>query len=127
GCVIEPGARVIGVKIAAGHYVPAGAVITTQAQADALPAITADYAYRSLNDGVIHVNTQLAGGYLGKGRVEAGDEAPRSRATEPAPAPAAEGRASQARSEATATPRATVLPTRAATVLPTALRPGGGH
>jgi carbonic anhydrase len=73
GSVIEPAARVIGVNVAAGRYVPAGVVITTQAQADALPVITPDYVYRSLNDGVIHVNTQLADGYRGAGRTGAQD------------------------------------------------------
>jgi hypothetical protein len=32
--------------------------------ADALPAITSSYAYAKLNDGVLHVNAQLADGYL---------------------------------------------------------------
>lgn len=70
GTVIEPGAKVIGVKVAPGRYVPAGSVITTQVQADALPIITPDYPYRALNDGVVHVNTQLADGYLGNGRTD---------------------------------------------------------
>ena len=60
--VIEPGAKVIGVKVAAGRYVPALALITTQAQADALPTIDAGYPYAHLNDGVIRVNVQLADG-----------------------------------------------------------------
>jgi carbonic anhydrase/acetyltransferase-like protein (isoleucine patch superfamily) len=74
GVVLEPAAKVIGVKIESGRYVPAGAVITTQAQADALPVITPDYAFRTLNDGVIHVNTQLADGYLGNGKTEKTDK-----------------------------------------------------
>jgi carbonic anhydrase/acetyltransferase-like protein (isoleucine patch superfamily) len=78
GSVLEPAAKVIGVKVPPGHYVPAGAVITTQAQADALPVITADYAYRTINDGVIHVNTQLADGYLGNGKTEPSDTAPKT-------------------------------------------------
>jgi carbonic anhydrase/acetyltransferase-like protein (isoleucine patch superfamily) len=61
--VIEPGARVIGVVVADGRYVPAGAVITTQPQADALPKITSDYQYGSMNVGVLHVNQLLADGY----------------------------------------------------------------
>jgi len=58
--VIEPGAKLIGVKVAAGRYVPALSVITKQAQADALPIITQDYIYRNLNAGVVRVNIQLA-------------------------------------------------------------------
>ena len=63
-CVVEPAARVINVEIADNRYIPAGAVINNQAQADELPAITKDYPLGSLNDSVIHVNTQLAAGYL---------------------------------------------------------------
>jgi carbonic anhydrase/acetyltransferase-like protein (isoleucine patch superfamily) len=62
--VIEPGATVIGVTIADERYVPAGMVVTSQAAADALPAITSSYAYAKLNDGVLRVNAQLAEGYL---------------------------------------------------------------
>jgi carbonic anhydrase/acetyltransferase-like protein (isoleucine patch superfamily) len=62
--VIEPGAKVIGVTIAEKRYVPAGSTITTQAQADALPEITPDYAFATLNDGVLHVNEQFADAYL---------------------------------------------------------------
>jgi len=62
--VIEPGARVVGVVIADGRYVPAGAVITTQPQADSLPKITTDYQYASINAGVLHVNQMLADSYL---------------------------------------------------------------
>ncbi len=58
--VIEPGAKVIGVTIPDRRYVPTMAVVTTQAEADALPVITEQYTYRTLNHGVIHVNTQLA-------------------------------------------------------------------
>ncbi len=61
--VIEPGALVLGVKIASGRYVPAGKVVTDQAVADALPRITKDYPFKDLNDGVLHVNHQLAKGY----------------------------------------------------------------
>ncbi len=62
--VIEPGAKVIGVTIAEKRYVPAGSTITTQAQADALPEITPDYPFATLNDGVLHVNEQFADAYL---------------------------------------------------------------
>lgn len=58
--VIEPGAKLIGVKVAPRRYVPALTVITKQAEADALPRITPEYPYRNLNDGVIRVNIQLA-------------------------------------------------------------------
>ena len=66
GVVLEPGAKVIGVKIASGRYVPAGSVITKQADADALPEITDTYAFKDLNKAVVHVNTQFADGYNGK-------------------------------------------------------------
>ena len=66
GVVLEPGAKVIGVKIASGRYVPAGSVITNQADADALPEITDTYAFKDLNKAVVHVNTQFADGYNGK-------------------------------------------------------------
>lgn len=58
--VVEPGAKIIGVKIASNRYVPALAMISTQAQADALPVITERYSWRKLNDAVIKVNVQLA-------------------------------------------------------------------
>lgn len=64
GCVIEPGAIVLGVRVADGRYVPAGTVIRTQEDADALPAINADYPFKDLNKGVVHVNTSLAKKYL---------------------------------------------------------------
>jgi len=63
-CVIEPGAIVMGVTVADGRYVPAGSVIRTQQQADELPVITEDYPFRTLNKGVVHVNTALAKGYI---------------------------------------------------------------
>lgn len=71
-CVIEPAAKVIGVEIAEGHYVPAGEVIKSQQQADALPRITEDYALREMNRRVVHVNTQLADGY--RNSVRQGDK-----------------------------------------------------
>jgi carbonic anhydrase/acetyltransferase-like protein (isoleucine patch superfamily) len=67
-CVIEPGAILMGVEVADGRYVPAGSVVRTQAQADALPVITADYPMKDLNRGVVHVNTALAKGYLAASR-----------------------------------------------------------
>jgi carbonic anhydrase/acetyltransferase-like protein (isoleucine patch superfamily) len=63
-CVIEPGAILMGVQVAGGRYVPAGTVVRTQAQADALPEITDEYPLKTLNRGVVHVNTALARGYL---------------------------------------------------------------
>ncbi|MGL5872770.1 MAG: carbonic anhydrase [Xenococcaceae cyanobacterium] len=62
-CVIEPKALVMGVDVADGRYVPAGALITTQEAADNLPLITESYALKSLNQAVVKVNTQLASGY----------------------------------------------------------------
>ncbi|MGE0443185.1 MAG: hypothetical protein AB7L66_10290 [Gemmatimonadales bacterium] len=63
GVVIEPGAKVIGVTIPAHRYVPAGMTVTDQKEADKLPPITDTYAFRSLNDAVVHVNTSFASGY----------------------------------------------------------------
>ncbi len=63
-CVIEPVAVLMGVKVADGRYIPVGAVIKTQAQADNLPKITHDYPMKDMNKGVVHVNTALAKGYL---------------------------------------------------------------
>lgn len=68
--VIEPGAKVIGVNVPEKRYIPAGSVITTQAQADALPVITPDYPFATLNDGVLHVNEAFADAYL---QLETGD------------------------------------------------------
>lgn len=58
--VVEPGAKIIGVKIGSYRYVPALSLITKQEQADALPRITDAYPYKNLNAAVIRVNTQLA-------------------------------------------------------------------
>lgn len=65
GVVIEPAAKVIGVKIASNRYVPAGEIIKTQEQADKLPVITPDYAMKSLNADVVKVNKELNDGYKG--------------------------------------------------------------
>jgi carbonic anhydrase len=67
-CVIEPGCILMGVTIADGRYVPAGSAIKTQEQADKLPVVTEDYPFRTLNKGVVHVNTALAKGYLAAGK-----------------------------------------------------------
>lgn len=58
--VVEPGAKVVGVKIGSNRYVPGLSMITSQAQADALPVIREDYAWGKLNEAVVRVNTQLA-------------------------------------------------------------------
>ena len=50
------------VVIADGRFVPPGAVISTQEQADALPERVGS-PYEATNDGVTHVNQQLADGY----------------------------------------------------------------
>jgi carbonic anhydrase/acetyltransferase-like protein (isoleucine patch superfamily) len=63
-CVIEPGVILMGVKVADGRYVPAGSIIRTQAEADALPVINDDYPMKDMNKGVLHVNKALARGYL---------------------------------------------------------------
>ena len=63
-CVLEPGAILIGVNVPEFRYVPAGTVLNSQEKADQLPTITDDYPFKSLNKGVVHVNTSLAKGYL---------------------------------------------------------------
>jgi len=63
-CVVEPGVILMGIKVADGHYVPAGSVIKTQSDADALPVITPEYPLKEMNKGVLHVNKALAKGYL---------------------------------------------------------------
>ncbi len=61
--VIEPAAKVIGVKVESDRYVPAGEVIKTQEQADKLPRITSDYKNKDLNREVVDVNKELAFSY----------------------------------------------------------------
>lgn len=73
GVVVEPGAKIIGVKVPAGRYVPTGTILTKQADADALPEITESYPFREINKAVVHVNTQLADGYNGKKPAHAKD------------------------------------------------------
>lgn len=51
-----------GVTIADNRFVPPGSVITTQEQADALP-LRVGSPYEKINDGVIHVNENLAEQY----------------------------------------------------------------
>jgi carbonic anhydrase len=62
-CVLEPRALVMGAKVGSGRYVPAGNVVRTQEQADALPTIDEKYPFAHINDGVLHVNHALAEGY----------------------------------------------------------------
>jgi len=45
------------------RYVPAGTVLKSQRDADALPVIGEGYPLKNLNKGVVHVNTSLAEGY----------------------------------------------------------------
>jgi carbonic anhydrase/acetyltransferase-like protein (isoleucine patch superfamily) len=66
-CVVEPASVLMGVKVADGRYVPAGSVIRTQADADNLPVVTESYPMKDLNKGVIHVNVNLARGYIAAG------------------------------------------------------------
>ncbi len=62
-CVLEPRSSAIGVTIPDGRYIPAGTVVTSQAEADKLPEVTDDYAYRHTNEAVVYVNVHLAEGY----------------------------------------------------------------
>ncbi|KKG16756.1 carbonic anhydrase [Methanosarcina sp. 2.H.T.1A.6] len=62
-CVLEPTSVAIGVTIPDGRYISAGTVVTSQAEADRLPEITDDYAYRHTNEAVVYVNVNLAEGY----------------------------------------------------------------
>jgi len=63
GCVVGPRALVTGgVEVADGRLVPPGAVVTTQAQADALGPVKGS-AFERLNAAVIHVNEALGHQY----------------------------------------------------------------
>ncbi|MFC1833109.1 carbonic anhydrase [Thermodesulfobacteriota bacterium] len=66
GCVLEFGAKVIGVKVPAGRYVPINSVVNSQEQADALPVIDDNYPLGKLGSAVVHVNVQFADGYAGR-------------------------------------------------------------
>ncbi len=63
GVVLEPGVKIVGVTIPDGRFVPMGMIVNNQSVADALPVITEDYVFKHLNEGVVHVNTNLAKGY----------------------------------------------------------------
>lgn len=58
--VVEPGAKIIGLTIASGRYVPALSIVTKQADADALHRITDRDPYRHPNEVVVRVNVQFA-------------------------------------------------------------------
>ena len=62
-CVLEPTSAAIGVTVPDGRYIPAGMVVTSQDEADKLPEITDDYAYKHTNEAVVYVNVHLAEGY----------------------------------------------------------------
>lgn len=61
--VIEPAAKVIGVKVAPNRYIPAGEIIKTQEQADKLPVINENYPNKHMNEEVVEVNKELALAY----------------------------------------------------------------
>lgn len=61
--VIEPAAKLIGVKVGANRYVPAGEIIKSQEQADRLPIIDENYSNKDLNHEVVEVNKEMASSY----------------------------------------------------------------
>jgi sulfate permease, SulP family len=61
GCYVGIAATVVGVNIPPGRFVPHGAVIQTQTDADELTAASA--AHRHFNDDVVDVNRGLARAY----------------------------------------------------------------
>lgn len=83
GCSVGIGAIVVGVQVPDGRHVPAGAVVDTQARADALPLATD--AHRHFNEDVVDVNRGLAAAY--RRLVVAGHPPPplQSASDEPAP------------------------------------------
>lgn len=68
-CVVEPGCTIIGVEIDDEMYVPAGSVVTTPDDVANLvqPIDWGSYSYGGTNDAVVHVNRELAAGYLAVG------------------------------------------------------------
>ncbi len=62
GCVVMLHALIQDVKIPPGKYVPSGAIITTQQQADRLPDVQA--ADLEFTSHIIGINEALASGYL---------------------------------------------------------------
>lgn len=59
-CIIEPKALIMGVEIGDGRYVPAGALITTQAAADQLPFVNYSDHFKNLNKLVAEADTESA-------------------------------------------------------------------
>jgi len=87
GCVIMPKALVMQVEVADGRFVPPGAILWKQAEADALPPAKGS-GFEKLNAAVVHVNTSLAAGYLRAAHERKGEsEAEPAAAPAPAPAP----------------------------------------
>ncbi len=62
-CIIEPKALIMGVEIGDDRYVPAGALITTQAAANQLPFVNHNYYFKNLSRSVAEVNTESATSY----------------------------------------------------------------
>jgi carbonic anhydrase/acetyltransferase-like protein (isoleucine patch superfamily) len=62
--IVEPDAKVIGVRIAAGRIVPAGAVVKTQEVANGLPRLTEDYPLISVSRQAESQLQTLREGYL---------------------------------------------------------------
>jgi len=65
-CVLEPGCRVMGVTVPNERFIPMGAVVRDQADADALPRITEDYPFCRFNEDVVRVNRELARAYASR-------------------------------------------------------------
>lgn len=61
--MVEPKCILLGVTVADGLYISAETVLKSQKDSDNLPEITDDYPFKTLNKGVVHVNTSLADGY----------------------------------------------------------------
>jgi carbonic anhydrase len=59
-CIIEPKALIMGVEIGDGRYVPAGALITTQAAANQLPFVNYSDHFKNLSKLVAEVDTESA-------------------------------------------------------------------
>lgn len=66
GCFISHHALVLGVDLPEGRFVPPGAVVSTQEEADRLEAVTA--ANREFVHEVLAVNAELVRGYLNQSR-----------------------------------------------------------
>ena len=77
GAVIEPGAKVLGVRVPRECYVPAGVVVDRQDIADRLPEITPSYRLRHRNRASLHVSRQQLDAKLRLAPHEASPAAPR--------------------------------------------------